>query len=129
MIVLEFKEKATAPEIQKALKEASRLRHIVSIREKLEGKLTQPADGETPGKEAIKDEKQKGAGTPEAGKVAKEPGAVAHESVTEGKKGAQPVAEAKVLKTERVDLSVRAINESVELVRRLSGAPPAPATK
>ena len=129
LIVLEFKEKATAPEIQKALKEASRLRHIVSIREKLEGKLTQPADGETPGKEAIKDEKQKGAGTPEAGKVAKEPGAVAHESVTEGKKGAQPVAEAKVLKTERVYLSVRAINESVELVRRLSGAPPAPATK
>ena len=143
LIVLEFKDKAQTPEIQKSLKEASRLRHIVAIREKLEGKpkktvqeeeaekgkLTQPKEGEQPGKEAIKDEKQKGAGSPDADKVAKEPGAVAHESVTEGKKeGAQPVAEAKVLKTERVDLSVRAINESVELVRRLSGAP-APATK
>jgi hypothetical protein len=144
LIVLEFKEKAQTPEIQKSLKEASRLRHIVAIREKLEGKpaktvqeeeaekgkLTQPSDGEAPGKEAIKDEKQKGAGSPDAGKVAKEPGAVTNESKdSKAKEGAQPVAEsAKVLKTERGDLSVRAINESVELVRRLSGAP-APATK
>lgn len=137
LIVLEFKEKAQTPEIQKALKEASRLRHIVAIREKLEGKPAkkdvqeagvegkQPAEGEQPSKEAIKDEKQKGAGSPDAGCVAKEPGAVTNESKAEGKKDekAQPVAEAKVLKTDRVDLSVRAVNESVELVRRLSPAP------
>jgi hypothetical protein len=136
LIVLEFKEKAQTPEIQKSLKEASRLRHIVAIREKLEGKPKkdvqeagvegkQPAEGEQPSKEAIKDEKQKGAGSPDAGCVAKEPGDVTNESKTQGKKDekAQPVAEAKVLKTDRVDLSVRAVNESVELVRRLSPAP------
>lgn len=142
LITLEFKEKAQTPEIQKALKEASRLRHIVAIREQLEGKKPaegknvqeagvegkQPAEGEQPSKEGIKDEKQKGAGSPEAGCVAKEPGAVTNESKgAEGKKeGAQPVAESvKVLNTDRVDLSVRAVNESVELVRRLSGAAPA----
>jgi hypothetical protein len=126
LIVLEFKEKAQTPEIQKSLKEASRLRHIVAIREKLEGKPTkkvqedgvegkQPAEGETPSKEGIKDEKQKGAGSPDEGCVAKEPGAVTNESKAQGK--------AKVLTSERVDLSVRSINESVELVRRLSPVP------
>lgn len=144
LIVLEFKEKAQTPEIQKSLKEATRLRHIVAIREKLEGKKPgekaikegeggdpggkQPKEGEQPSHEAIKDDKQKGAGSPDADKVAKEPGDVTNESKETGKKGAaQPVAEggAKVLKTERPDLSVRAVNESVELVRRLSGAAPA----
>lgn len=145
LIVLEFKEKASTPEIQKQLKEATRLRHIVSIRETLEGKKPekavneegkggdpggkQPKEGEQPSKEGIKDEKQKGAPSPNEGCVAKEPGAVTHESKDQGKKeGAQPVAEsAKVLKSERVDISVKNVNESVELVRRLSGA--APATK
>lgn len=140
LIVLEFKEKAQTEEIQKALKEATRLRHIVAIREKLEGKpakkdvqeadkLKQPAEGEQPGKEAIKDEKQKDAPAASASTdVAKPPGAVKNESKEEGKKtdAAQPVTEtAKVLKTDRADLSVRAVNESVELVRRLSGAAPA----
>lgn len=133
LIVLEFKEKAQTAEVQKLLKEATRLRHIVAIREKLEGKPAkknvqeagvegkQPKEGEQPSKEAIKDEKQKGAGNPDAECVAKEPGDVTNESKTGDK--AQPVAEAKVLKTERADLSVRAVNESVELVRRLSPAP------
>lgn len=139
LIVLEFKDRAQTPEIQRSLKEASRLRHIVAIREKLEGKKKnvletgvegkQPAEGEAPDKSAIKGEKQKGAGSPDAVKVAKEPGCVTNESrYGSNKVGAQPVAEAKVLKTERADLSVRAVNESVELVRRLSGSP-APATK
>ena len=133
LIVLEFKEKAQTPEIQEALKGATRLRHIVAVREKLEGKpakkvqeeeaekgkLTQPKDGEQPGKEAIKDDKQKGAGSPDEGKVAKEPGAVTNESKT----APAPLTEAKVMKSERADLSVRSINESVELVRRLSPVP------
>ncbi len=141
LIVLEFKEKAQTPEIQKRLKESTRLRHIVSIRETLEGKPAgnsvqeegsdpggkQPKEGEMPSKEGIKDDKQKGAPSPETGKVAKEPGAVTNESAQGKKEGAQPIAEAKVLNKERVDMSVRNIGESVELVRRLSGA--APATK
>lgn len=126
VIVLEFKEKAQTPEIQKSLKEATRLRHIVTIRETLEGKpkkkvqeegdsgkLTQPQDGEAPGKEAIKDGKQKGAGSPDQGKVAKEPGNVTNESKAAPAKVTAP----------REDLSVRNINESVELVRRLSPVP------
>jgi len=138
LIVLEFKEKAQTPEIQESLKNATRLRHIVAVREKLEGKpkktvqeeeaekgkLTQPKDGETPGKDAIKDDKQKGAGSPDEGQVAKEPGAVTNE----GKKGGTPapvLTEAKVLRSDRADLSVRSINESVELVRRLSPVSPA----
>lgn len=138
LIVLEFKEKAQTPEIQKSLKEATRLRHIVAIREKLEGKpakkvqeeeaekgkLTQPKEGEAPGKEAIKDDKQKGAGSPDADKVAKEPGAVTNES-KDGKPAPQTEG-AKVIKSDRADLSIRSINESVELVRRLS---PVPASK
>lgn len=132
LIVLEFKEKAQTPEIQKSLKEASRLRHIVAIRETLEGKKPvaeagvegkQPAEGEMPSKDAIKDDKQKGAGSPDAGKVAKEPGAVTNEAKAADGKGAQPIAEAKVLKTERTDMSVRNISESVDLVKRLSQAP------
>jgi len=132
LIVLEFKEKAQTPEIQESLKKATRLRHIVAVREKLEGKpakkvteeeaakgkLTQPTEGETPGKEAIKDGKQKGAGSPDADEVAKPPGAVTNES-----KKPAPLTEAKVLKSDRADLSIRSINESVELVRRLSPVP------
>lgn len=143
LIVLEFKEKAQAPEIQKLIKEATRLRHIVAIREKLEGKksegkvaeseaekgkLTQPKEGEQPSKEAIKDDKQKGAGSPGEGTVAKEPGAVTNES-KDGKaaeKPAAPITEAKVVKSDRGDLTIHSVNESVELVRRLS---PVPASK
>ena len=55
LIVLEFKERTATPEIQKALKEATRLRHIAAIRETLEeeeaGKkaagVGKPADGES----------------------------------------------------------------------------------
>lgn len=136
LIVLEFKEKAQTPEIQKQLKEASRLRHIVAIRETLEGKpkkdvqeadaLKKPAEGEAPGKEAIKDEKQKGAPAASASTdVAKPPGDVKNEAKDGKKEAAQPVTEARVLQHDRADLSVRAVNESVELVRRLSGAAPA----
>ena len=134
LIVLEFKDKAQTPEIQKSLKEATRLRHIVAIREKLEGKpkkavteedgVGKPADGETPSKDAIKDDKQKGAGSPDEGKVASEPGKVTNESKA-GEKAGEKIGEAKVMKTERVDMSVRAVNESVELVKRLSPVPAA----
>jgi len=127
LIVLEFKEKAQTPEIQKSLKEASRLRHIVAIREQLEGKpakkvqeadaLKKPTEGETPSTEAIKDDKQKGAGSPDEGKVAKEPGKVTTESKT--------ISESQIVKSDRVGMSISNINESVELVQRLSQVPAA----
>lgn len=137
LIVLEFKEKAQTPEIQESLKKATRLRHIVAVREKLEGKpkkpvteeeaekgkLTQPAEGEAPGKEAIKDDKQKGAGSPDADKVAKEPGDVTNESKGNDKNKPAPMTEAKIMSSGRADLSITSVNESVELVRRLSPVP------
>ena len=128
VIVLEFKEKAQTPEVQKQLKEATRLRHIAAIRETLEGKKPvteegdkgkmagagQPAEGETA--TVVKKEGQ-GKGKGEKGeKVAEEPGKVAHESITEAKQ-ATPFAEAKILLRER---DPRGITESAEMVRRMS---------
>lgn len=133
LIVLEFKEKAQTPEVQKALKEATRLRHIAAIRESLEGKpakaavneegdkkagVGKPADGET-ATMAKKPGDKKG----EKGEVvADEPGKV----TSEAKEGA--VAESapqgpKVMLRESVD--PRGLNESVEMVKRLSKAIPA----
>ena len=127
LIVLEFKEKAQTPEIQKSLKEATRLRHIVAIRETLEGKpakkvleadaLKKPAEGEVPSKDAIKDDKQKGAPSPEEGSVAKAPGKVTTESKT--------ITEAQIVKSDRTAMSISNISESVELVHRLSQVPAA----
>lgn len=133
LIVLEFKEAAQAPEIQKALKEATRLRHIAAIREKLEGKkptvneegdkkagVGKPADGE----EATTVKK---AGTKKEGEgecVADAPGKVTSEAKKDGK-AAAPVAESapqgpKVVLRESSD--PRGLNESVEMVKRLSKA-------
>jgi len=124
VIVLEFKEKAATPEIQKKLTEATRLRHIAAIREQLEGKkpgeknvqeadkCKQPPEGEMPSKEGIKDDKQKGAGSPEEGKVADAPGKVK----TESAEAAKPTAH--VFESQR---DVRDISESVAVVKRLSG--------
>jgi hypothetical protein len=132
VIVLEFKEKAQTPEIQKSLKEATRLRHIATIREQLEGpkdnKLSeegsgvegkQPKEGEQPSHEAIKDEKQKGAGSPDQGKIADEPGKVKNESAPDKSKQTPPLTEARVLTSER---NIRDVSESVDLVKRLSGS-------
>ena len=132
VIVLEFKEKAQTPEIQKQLKEATRLRHIATIRESLEGPKDkdgkkavseegvegkQPKEGEQPSHEAIKDDKVKGAGSPDAAKVAAEPGKVKNESAE--KIPAGTITEAKVMSTNR---NIRDINEGIDLVKRLSGA-------
>ena len=107
IIVLEFKEKAQTPEIQKQLKEATRLRHIAAIRETLEGKKpVAEGDGEKgkmsgagqpkEGEEATMVKKEgQGSGKGEKGdKVAEEPGKVAHES-KDSKTAAAPVAESK----------------------------------
>lgn len=142
VIVLEFKEKAQAPEIQKLLKEATRLRHIASIRETLEGKKP-VAEGEEGGKHAgvgkpkdgesatmVKKDGQ-GSGKGEKGDcVAKEPGKVTNEGKEAPKDGAPaPVNENKdgapatVTENGKILLSTRdprGISESFEMVRRLS---------
>jgi len=141
VIQLEFKEKAQTPEIQKQLKEATRLRHIVSIRETLEGKkpgkavtenepgVGKPADGAAPGKEGVKDDKQKGAESPEGKDVAKSPTKDKEDLKSESKdapKG-QPVSESKTEQPPKSQILLserdpRGLQESVELVKRLSGA-------
>ena len=104
-----------------------------TLSEKLEGKkpkvsesdadkgdLTQPEEGADPSKAAIKDDKQKDAGNPDKDVVADKPGEVTNESKKNGKPA---IAESQVVKGDRVGLSVRSVNESVELVRRLSPVP------
>jgi hypothetical protein len=136
VIVLEFKEKAQAPEIQKQLKEATRLRHIAAIRETLEGKkpvteedkeggktagVGKPKDGENA--TMVKKEGQGGDKGEKGEQVAKEPGKVTNESkdgkpapVTEG--APAPLTEnGKILLSTR---DPRGITESFEMVRRLS---------
>ncbi len=133
LLQLEFKTQLEAkPDVAKKLKEATRMRHIAAIREELEGKkpakvseeagVGKPTDGEAPSKDGIKDDKQKGAASPEEGKVASEPGKVTNESqkpaaAADGKK---PVQETKLSFSAPGD--PRGLNESVDMVRRLSGA-------
>lgn len=115
IIILEFKEKAQAAEIQEKLKTATRLRHIIKIRETLEGKPKEKAlaeEKEEPKKEEVK---------PVTGVKA----------VTEDKKKEEkkvPVTEAKKEETngqpgrlvENVRFGTANVNESVAMVRRLS---------
>lgn len=134
LLQLEFREAlAGKPALQKKLKEANRLRHIAAIREELEGKkpgttvaedetgVGKPTDGETPSKKGIKDDKQKGAPSPEEGKVASEPGKVTNESKSAEPRKATLTEAAKVRFTTSGD--PRGVNESVEMVRRMSVAP------
>lgn len=119
LLQLEFQASlASNPNLSKRLKEATRLRHIAAIREELEG-CGKPEDGDTPGKEALKGGKAKGAGDPNASKVADEPGKVTNESAGRGPR--KVVSESVRVKfTPSGD--PRNINESVEMVRRLSTA-------
>lgn len=113
VIVLEFGAKAQTPEIQKALKEATRMRHIASIRETLEGK---PATTEgTPAPAA---------GTPAPAAAPATTPAATQESQNSPKPGAAapaaaPVQEAKVTLTSSLR-DPRDLNESVQMVQRLS---------
>lgn len=126
VLQLEFQEQLTAkPALAKRLKEATRLRHVANIREELEGKgLEKPAEGKAPGKEAIKDDDQDGAPSPNEGCVAPAPGKVTNESKAPKAKAPTPAAaprqEHKISLTPVGD--PRGLNESVEMVRRLSGA-------
>lgn len=142
LIILEFKEKAQTPEIQKQLKEATRLRHIAAIRETLEGKksagLSEKEDETNAGK------KQAGVGKPGEGEtattvkkegdkkgekgelVADSPGKVTNESKGSDKASeaaaAPAVTESKDAKLVYSTRDPSSLSESVELTRRLSTA-------
>jgi hypothetical protein len=116
VIQLEFAEKAQTPEIQKALKEATRLKQIAAIRETLEGKpAAAPAEG-TPAPAPAATTESK---TPSAAPAA------AAQTVTESKTPASPSGRAPLTEASTITLSSnlrdpRNLNESVEMVRRLS---------
>jgi hypothetical protein len=111
VIVLEFGEKANTPEIQKSLKEATRMRQIAKIREQLEGKPAAPAAGTPTPTTESKDSAKAGQATA---------------PITENKDG-KPAAPAPVI-TEGFtvlntnDRDPRSLNESFEMVRRMSPA-------
>lgn len=111
VIQLEFAEKAQTPEIQKALKEATRLKHIAAIREKLEGKPAATAEGAAPTAPAPTTESKTSSAAP----------AAAAQKVTESKTtpAPAPLTEATVTLSSNLR-DPRNLNESVEMVRRLS---------
>lgn len=115
LLQVEFKDQLAAkPALVTKLNEATRLKHVVAIREEIEGK--QPEEGSTPDTSAIKKNKVKGNPGPAAGKVASEPGKVANE----GKPApvARPITEAKV--SFSTDRDPRSLDESVAMLKRLS---------
>jgi hypothetical protein len=133
LLQLEFKQQLEAkPALAEKLSKATRMRHVAAVREELEGKkpakvseeagVGKPSDGAAPGKEGIKDEKQKGAPSPDEGKVADAPGKVTNESKTPAADGKKPVQEDKQKLSFTTPGDPRGLNESVEMVRRLSGA-------
>lgn len=115
VIQLEFAEKAQTPEIQKALKEATKPRDLVAIRALCEGKKPNSPAGKTEGAPAKVDETKKQAAAP---------------SVTEDKKPAATPAEGnpKEPVTEGVTIlsatpsDPRGLNEAIGMVTRLSKA-------
>ncbi len=96
VIQLEFKESAQVPEIQKLLKEATKPKHIVAIREQLEGKVSAPAPKGAEGKP-----------TPPVAEGKATPKAPVSEGIT-------------VLSQAPSD--PRGLNESIAMVKRMSGA-------
>jgi hypothetical protein len=112
VIVLEFGEKANTPEIQKSLKEATRMRQIAKIRETLEGKPAAAAAAP-------------GTPTPTSESTSAKPGQAAA-PITENKDG-KPAAPAPVINEgftvlNTNDRDPRSLNESFEMVRRMSPA-------
>lgn len=118
IIVLEFAEKAQTPEIAKLLKEATRLRHIVSIREKLEGKK------EAPKTEAkVEEGKSKEAPVKAVTEAKKDAAKPEDKKVDEGKK-ADDKKPGTIIESTRFT-GASNVNESISMVRRWS----TPATK
>jgi hypothetical protein len=121
VIVLEFKEKAETPEIQKALKEANRLKHIAAIRETLEGKKPEGAAAAAPA--ATAESQKDSAGKPVEGAKITEGKAAPAAAAPAAAAPAAPaqVTEAKVTLTSSTR-NPRDVNESIEMVRRMSTA-------
>lgn len=108
IIELEFAEAAQTPEIKKALQEATKLRDITKIREdltkKLKGEPKTESKPVTEAKDAPKAEEKK--------------------PVTESKEPPKAAPKPVIVEASATPLTVRAVNESVALVRRLSTAVP-----
>jgi hypothetical protein len=115
VITLEFAEKAQVPEIQKLLKEATKPKDIVAIREKLDPEGAKKAKQEAA--DAKKAEEGKSAQQESKKDTTPAPAAKQED------KNSAPVAETPALGEARVLVpSVRSISESVAMVQRLSGA-------
>jgi hypothetical protein len=135
VIVLEFADKAQAPEIQKLLKEATRLKQIAVVRDIMEGRRTIDAAGKiSEAKEvpaaaaaapAATNESQKdSAGKPvEGAKVneSKTAPAAAAPAAAAAAAPAPVVTEAKVTLTSSTR-NPRDVNESIAMVQRMSAA-------
>jgi hypothetical protein len=130
LLTLEFAEQCQTPEVAKALKEAKMPNDIIAIREQLTGKGEKEEKGEKGEKEDEgKDEKDmKEAKDKECPTCHKCPCACKEES-KKGEDGKTPVTEGKESPStppkleERVLVpSVRTIDESVDMVRRLSAS-------
>jgi len=109
VLELEFKDKLTNPEIAKALKEAKLPKDLIAIREQLEGKkgkkpaAAAPAPAAATGTAPVQDNK--------SGEVK------------------PPVVTESVTIVNRVLSDPRMVNESIDMVRRLSGASATAAAK
>jgi hypothetical protein len=121
VIVLEFAEKAQTPEIQKALKEATRLKHIAAIRETLEGKKPEgeAAAAAAAAPAATTESQKNSAGKPAEGAPVNE-GKTAPAAPAAAAAPAQ-VTEAKVTLTSSTR-NPRDVNESIAMVQRMSTA-------
>lgn len=124
VITLEFKEKAQTPEIQKALKEATKPKDIIAIREQLDPEAAKAAKA---AKQEAAKECEKCKKSPccceakqEGQKAAATPAPAAQQ---ESKKDSAPAETSPALGEARVLVpSVRSISESVAMVQRLSSA-------
>jgi len=127
VITLEFGEKAQAEDIQKALKEAKMPKDIVAIREKLEPQK-EAKEGEK--EEEDEDEKKEEMKEESKSDETKTAAEKQQEAKDDKKESKVPVTEKKESESEtppsleeRVLVpSVRTIDESVDMVRRLSAS-------
>jgi hypothetical protein len=127
VLVLEFAEKAATPQIQKLLKEATRLKHIAVVRDIMEGRRTIDAAGkisEASAAAPTNESKNDSAGKPAEGAKVNEskttPAATAP-AAAPGTVPAPVVTEARVTLTSSTR-NPRDVNESIAMVQRMSAA-------
>lgn len=110
VLQLEFKEQCEQPEIKKLLGEATKPKHLVIIREKLEGKpaSTKPIAESTPG------------GTKPGEKVTPAKPVTESKPLNEDRTRPQPIPAPTFARLTPEEGDPRSVNEATEMVRRLS---------